>query len=86
MHEFKYIVFKPGNLNIFSEEEIIFFSRTIDHIGIAKKMGLSEETIISAGHAIIMDDKVQCYGRSITLKIESRNEKDTILAKITLGL
>ena len=75
----KYIVAS----NDFSGEMIFPFSAVINHRDMAfavKKLGYRK--IISAG---FVDEFMQCYGESTTLKIKSR-DIDTILLKCTFEI
>jgi len=72
-----------------NKEEIFIFSNTIDHDCMAESLTrIKNKTYgdwirilrfpISAG---FVDSKLNCYGRSVTLNLESRLDKDTKLLK-----
>jgi phage major head subunit gpT-like protein len=78
----KYIVFKDGNL-----EDIITFSELMDHSRAAR--ALDPDRIISAGFIDIAVNEqgkldVACFGKSITLKLESRGDVDKRVAMLRL--
>ena len=60
-------------------ETIFIFPNWVDHSKFSRHMGVP----LSAGF-INMKTKI-CYGKSLTLKLSSRPEVDTILLKILLG-
>jgi len=64
-------------------ENIIVFGHELIHHNVAIKFGL--ENIISAGFVTFTDKGPECYGRSTSLKRNSRPEEDTKLAKLTFG-
>ena len=67
----KYIVYNDQGA-----EEIILFSEIINHSTMSKRMGGA----ISAGFAYKDDyDNVYCTGKSHTLNMDSRPDKDTEL-------
>lgn len=61
----KYIVTENGDFAIFTELS--------SHNEVAR--GLYGKPV-GAGFAYIVNNKVTCFGRSVSLKIESRNDKD----------
>lgn len=56
-------------------ECVVAFSEMLSHSQIARK-----EDVISAGMISFGEDGVACYGRSVTLGIDSRPTEDTHLA------
>ena len=76
----KYIVYLYKGLEV-----IIIFSEVIQHSDIAKKLVESEDYVISAGFIRLdFDNKLCCYGESISLNKKSRPEKDSKLASVYL--
>ena len=83
MSKVKYIVFNDDRL-----EDIVIFSELQTHSEIAH--GLPGE-VVSAGFIRIFSDgeidvRVECYGESISLEVESRPEQDTKIARRALNL
>ena len=75
----KYIVVK----NASEVEKIIVFPSEIDHIHMAKAMErLRYPTVVSAG---FIDEFMQCYGESMTLRKQSR-DIDTLVLKTMLSI
>lgn len=71
-------------------EEIFVFDCNINHDAYAELVGKFKNQTwgnwkrvprkpISAGFVTIRQDRVECYGKSETLNLESRNEVDTKL-------
>jgi hypothetical protein len=82
MHQ-KYIVFKNGSL-----EDIITFSELMGHDEIARNLR-GNHNIVSAGFldvAVSEDGDLTCvcFGKSTSLGIESRPEKDARVAMMRL--
>lgn len=73
MKELKYVRFEEG---------LAVFPNFLAHKDIAKTSFLMP---ISAGFVKIENGEVNCYGKSISLKLESR-EKDKELLSLFLGL
>ena len=76
----KYIVFKQDHL-----EDIIIFSGLQQHVDIANKLNL---TVVSAGFIkfVPLEDYIECYGDSFSLKVKSRPEEDAQIARRALGM
>lgn len=74
----KYIVFKTGNL-----EDIVTFSELMGHNDFARALG--NQKVLSAGFIeVYVDHNGQlactCFGRSVTLELDSRGDLDTQVA------
>lgn len=72
------------------QEQAIVFSELLGHDDVLNQMGLNLKDVISAGFVSLGlgDDyriRVSAYGKSISLKVESRPE-DTILLEKALGI
>ncbi len=82
--EAKYVVISdPTSI---SDEIIIPFSSTITHKVMAQRLIQNDdEVIMSAGFIRFMGSDPVCYGRSISLGLNSRPEDDTLLAKFAFG-
>lgn len=77
MRKTKYIVFDDGRF-----EDIVIFSELQEHRDMARGL---PGVVVSAGF-IQVDDDCHCYGKSLSLKVESRPERDAQLARRTLDL
>ena len=76
----KYIVIKPRD----GSESIIIFSHLLNHSSVIKQMAPDHGVeVLSAG---FINYKFRCWGESHSLKIASREEKDTKLAFDTFGI
>lgn len=73
----KYVVLDDG-LN----DNIIVFPETIQHSSFAMFSG----TILSAGFISYTDGKWSCWGKSISLGLDSRPEEDSDIANRMLKL
>lgn len=70
----KYIVVKNQHGQ---DEQIFTFTPQIDHISMRRAMSrLRYDEIVSAG---FVDEFMNCYGSSSTLRVSSRPEEDTKL-------
>lgn len=81
----KYIVIK----RVYGEEAIIF-GELFDHNVFLNMLGIERKYLVSAGFVSIGCDKdfkvkVSAYGKSVSLKVESRPEDDELLEKV-LGI
>lgn len=79
----KYIVVDSG-----MSDDMHIFPSHLNHNNVADKIG---GRVISAGFLSIDPDKngdveISCYGKSISLNVDSRPEIDTYLAYQTLGV
>ncbi len=76
----KYIVYKTN------EGEVpLIFPNSFCHKGICKSIG--EDVIVSAGFIKQnQDGYLECYGKSVSLKLKSRERHDTILINHYLSL
>ena len=73
----KYVVFETPN----GIEDMIIFSGLVQHDWMARGLGL----IVSAGFISVHtdfggDQLIECYGESISLKLNSRPEEDAKIA------
>ena len=76
----KYIVVTN---HLMSDEQMILFPSTINHSGMAKCMlSLRYPKVVAAG---FVDEFMQCYGESMTLRIKSR-DIDTIMLHAMLSI
>lgn len=75
MLQSKYIIFEDHD----GSPQFIIFPSIIDHNKMALQLRLSKEigNLISAGFIIVVDNKMKCYGKSISLNISSRGEEDS---------
>ena len=78
----KYIVVKSKG-----QETMLIFSEIIDHASVAKPYNM----VISAGFLNVVLNKdyelsVSCFGKSLSLSVESRSNKDTELAEQTMKI
>ena len=85
MHRTKYITFARGSL-----EDIIVFSPFMQHKDVAKTV-LAGAEILGAGFidfsaTVGGEVSCECYGDSISLKIKSREEDNTIANDRLLGI
>lgn len=72
----KYIVVSDGGC-----ECAIVFNRILSHRNVA-----GARTVLGAGFVDIIEDKAHVYGRSDTLNIDSRGEKDERAITVSLNL
>lgn len=83
----KYVCFKNHESG---DEEIMMFPKSINHDCFAEIQGRIKNQIdgdwhrvmrtpISAGFVVIADGKPKCFGKSITLGLESRGQDSSIL-------
>lgn len=86
----KYIIYK-GDWGLIKP---VIFDSSIGHFEMAVKVissayweteGELRHLIISAGFVIWTDDGVQCFGRSTTLDLSSREEEDSNMINLMLG-
>lgn len=84
--EAKYIVIRERQFGSRVTNIYPFDSRII-HKDMATKIGgeLGPNRVISAGFIRFEADGPVCYGKSVSLRVESRPEEDTLLAKIAFG-
>jgi len=68
MPQCKYIVTDLGF------PEPIVFSETLNHNDVARAIG---GTVLGAGFCYIQDNKYVCYGKSTSLKMDSRGDEDS---------
>ena len=61
-------------------DDILIFPNHMTHSSVAAGFN-----VISAGFLTIQDGKVGCFGRSVSLNVDSRDE-DTAIAARALGL
>ena len=78
----KYIIVKSKG-----QETMLIFSEITDHVSVAKPYN----TVISAGFLNVGLNKdfelsVSCFGKSLSLSVESRPDKDTELAEQTMKI
>lgn len=62
----------------------VLFSNHLDHDAFARQLRLKKEDILSAGH-VNMDSYPECYGKSISLGIQSKAD-DTAKLRFQLTL
>ena len=74
----KYIVFEENFI-----EEMLIFSPLLQHDYVTRRMNIKP---ISAGFITIHDNEPRCFGKSISLGLESRGEADSKVAKRVLKL
>lgn len=86
MHkEAKYIVVKMrSDIDGTWEDQIVPFNSNIIHYDMAVNFGLNGH-IVSAGFIKFTEEGPSCYGRSESLRKDSRPEEDTLLAKFAFG-
>jgi hypothetical protein len=63
----------------------IVFPETINHSDMARNMGWKREDIIGAGFVYVEHDSYNCYGESVSLRVENRGEKDNKILNRYLG-
>lgn len=88
MDYMKYIVIHEDWL-----ETAIIFDSQINHYEMVQKVlgpmvqdpKVLKEKVLSAGFVILTPEGLQCFGRSVTMEINSRGEKDTDLINKRLG-
>ncbi len=74
MDRAKYIIKKIGT----AEYPVIF------HPGIMHSEMATSKEVVAAGFLQIYEDKVSCFGKSVSLKVESRGQVDADLIQRTL--
>lgn len=77
MEKMKYIVVDGG-----LTECLYIFPEHIQHDVMLFRTG---GILISAGFVVLTYDGLECYGKSVSLKVESRPEIDTKLLKSFIG-
>jgi hypothetical protein len=77
MPQCKYIVTDLG----FSEP--IVFGETLNHSDVARAIG---GTVLGAGFCYIQDNKYVCYGKSTSLKMDSRGDEDSKVLNRRFGI
>jgi len=75
MHDYKYLVDEYGGLLIFPPYVV--------HSDVARQC---PHGIVGAGFVSISEGKVCCYGRSHSLRIDSRGKMDSLFLANFLGL
>ena len=86
LKEAKYIVVKELDCFGDSVENIYLFNTMTIHYNMAQKMTNDRlGLVVGAGFIKFMDDGPVCYGESVSLRIKSRPDKDTNLAKKAFG-
>lgn len=78
MNQMKYIIVDNGLC-----EEVVIFAKTFQHVDIAGRIG---GRVVSAGFVTLLDGKMECYGKSISLDIPSREKIDTKVVNRMLGV
>lgn len=73
----KYIIYKDEHALL----RFVIFDAIQNHVDIARllkinRSGTSDNSLVSAGLISMNEDNIQCYGKSVTLKIESRGTLD----------
>lgn len=66
----KYIVFGDAGF-----PQAVAFSETIVHSDMARAMGA--RNVLGAGFFAVVNDRFECYGESISLRIMSRPDQDS---------
>lgn len=74
----KYITFEDDVLGL---QHVVIFSNYIKHSDMADIMARLYARPISAGFVELSDEGPVCYGRSESLRLDSRPEIDTKLAR-----
>jgi len=70
----KYIIYR-GHMDM---EEFVIFPNYITHPNMAFRMDIRAKLVISAG---FVNNWFECFGKSISLKVESRGDIDTALLR-----
>lgn len=85
MKDTKYIVYEDENTGI---EEMIIFAQTMQHYDVAHQLGVVD-IVCGAGFVRIGINRkgmiAEAYGKSISLNIPSREDKDTLILHRVLG-
>lgn len=74
----KYLVLRQGGFEV-----PFIFSELNDHANTASKLG---GEVVGAGFCYIREDRYHCYGKSVSLKIESRGDVDASILNRLLGI
>lgn len=86
MNDVKYIVFTVPGLE---GERVIIFNGMLVHKIVGESIEKQKGTIVSAGFCKFNTDddglEVQCYGKSESLKVESRGFLDSLVVLNTLN-
>lgn len=70
----KYVTYETGIFDIY-----VLFSDHIKHSDMINNLNVKQELILGAGFVSVIDNKIQCYGRSISLGVNSRGNLDNDL-------
>ena len=63
----------------------IVFPEIINHSDMARNMGWKREDIIGAGFVFVVDGSYNCYGESVSLRVECRGVEDDKILNRYLG-
>lgn len=78
----KYLIYEKGGI-----QYPVLFSKIEDHLEIAQRItGFPYPTIPGAGFVSIGSDGFVCYGKSVTLNVESRGDVDAKIMERHLTL
>ncbi len=76
MNKMKYIIYDTGLY-----ESVMIFDHITQHVDVAQRIH-SIESVVSAGFISVVDGKFQCFGRSLSLDIDSRPEDSDYVNKM----
>ncbi len=80
MNKMKYIIVDNG-----MHETPVIFGEEMDHTQMASDAFGFKKNVVSAGFVCFSTDGLYCYGQSVSLKIESRPEKDAAIINRMIG-
>lgn len=75
MNKMKYIIYDTGMY-----DSVIIFDHITQHVDMAQKM-YAIDSVVSAGFVRIVDGKFECFGRSVSLDINSRSDDSAYVNK-----
>lgn len=80
MNKMKYIIIDNGGY-----DTPVIFDEATDHSMMASDSFGFKKNVVAAGFVRFSSDGLYCYGRSISLKIESRPDEDARLINKMIG-